>query len=95
MQFAIDLTHVTYIALEEVPRFKTEHLMYAETQNHRVCTETFADEKFQFLQSASIEILGYNDWKIVADVSLLGSVLLPSLGSSSHNVSPKSVFFVS
>jgi hypothetical protein len=28
-----------------------------------------ADQKFQFLQSASVEILGCNDWKIVADAS--------------------------
>jgi len=31
MQFAVVLTHVTYSVLEEVPRFKTEYLMYAET----------------------------------------------------------------
>jgi len=31
MQFAIDLTRVTHSVLEEVPRFKTEYLMYAET----------------------------------------------------------------
>jgi hypothetical protein len=31
MHFAISITHVTYSVLEEVPRFKTEYLMYAET----------------------------------------------------------------
>jgi hypothetical protein len=34
------------------------------------CVEKpFADQKFQFLQCASIELLSCNDWKIAADVS--------------------------
>jgi len=30
MQLAIDLTHVTYSVLEEVPKFATDYLTYAE-----------------------------------------------------------------